>query len=310
MRTIFSFFLSTLFLFSLQLWSQTPSENDHFQKFNHFEKNSITIPKNTTTPINKRDRDVPWFVERFKIAAGLFQANSNTSIQVGTNNGVIGTEIDFEDDLGFSSKASTFIGNFQWRASSRSRFDLTYYNIRRKSEYTLEKDIDFGENTYNINTSINAFFNTQIYRFSYGYAIMSKPKYEIGFLFGTHIIGGNVGIGLTTANNELDAEEDLGFTAPLPDFGIWGGVSLSKRFAINGEFDYLALEIDNIRGRILAYNFGLTFRAVKQLDLTATFTGMHFRVDAERRNLNGHFVWSYNGPALLATFSFGNKNWH
>ncbi|MFD2890635.1 hypothetical protein ACFS5J_01220 [Flavobacterium chuncheonense] len=307
MRTIFPVFLSILFFFSFPLWSQNPLENDYFQKLNNFE---ITIHENTITPSNTKDRDVPWFVERFKIAAGLFQANSNTSIRVGTNNGKIGTEIDFEDDLGFSTTASTFIANFQWRASSRSRFDLTYYNIRRNSEYTLKKDIEFGDNTYNIDATVNAFFNTQIYRFSYGYAILSKPTFEVGLLFGAHIIGGNVGIGLTTANNELEAEEDLGFTAPLPDFGIWGGVSLSKRFAFNGEFDYLAVEIDNIRGRILAYNFGLTFRAVKQLDLTATYTGMHFRVDAERRHLNGHFVWSYNGPALLATFSFGNKKWH
>src|SRR4051812_9989965 len=49
----------------------------------------------------------PWFVERFKISAGFFVPISNTSIEVSNKQGNNGTDIDFEDDLGFKRSAET-----------------------------------------------------------------------------------------------------------------------------------------------------------------------------------------------------------
>ena len=120
----------------------------------------------------------PWFVEKFKISAGTFIPINNTRVQVGLTNGNAGTLVDFENDLGFKKSSGTFMADFQYRLTRRSRFDLSYYGISRSSTHTLQKNITFGEHTYNINSSVGAFFNTNIYRFSYGYSIIEKPKYE------------------------------------------------------------------------------------------------------------------------------------
>ena len=62
----------------------------------------------------------PWWVERFKVTAGMFFPVNNTSVKVGSPDGEFGTTIDFEDNLGFSKHTFTFLGDFQWRASRRS----------------------------------------------------------------------------------------------------------------------------------------------------------------------------------------------
>ena len=252
----------------------------------------------------------PWFVQRFKVSAGLFIPVNNTNIQVSVNgSSTDGTEIDFEDDLGFEKVTPTLLGDFQWRASRRSRFDFSYYLVNRKATHELDRDIIFGEDTFKTNSNVHSFFNTGIYRVSYGYALLSKSKFEAGLLVGVHIVGLKAGINFNGDNLNGALSTDYKLTAPLPDFGIWGGYEFSKRFAVNMEADFLSLTVNNITGSIVAYNFVLSYRILEPLHVALGYSGLNFKVDAVKDNLSAHLKWGYNGPSLTATYSFGNKNW-
>jgi hypothetical protein len=251
---------------------------------------------------------LPWFVERFKLSAGGMFIVNKTNIQVALH-GIDGTEIDAEKDLGFNKEVGTFLANFQWQISRRSRITLNYYNIKRSSNHTLQKDIVFDDKTYYANSSVYTFFNTAIYQFSYGYAILSKPKYEAGVFIGTHIVGANSGISLNGTSNGVSVSNNFGFTAPLPDIGLWGGYATSNRFAINADISYFALTLNSNTGRLLAFNLTFTYKLVKQLDLSLGYSGLDFKVNTLKKNVTGNFKWGYNGPALAVNFSFGKKNW-
>jgi hypothetical protein len=255
-------------------------------------------------------RTVPWFVERFKLTAGFFAPVNNTNIRVDGNNGNYGTDIDFENDLGFNKHTSTFLGDFQWRSSSRSRFDFSYYRLDRSSSATLQKTINFGNYTYNLGAQVDAYFNSNIYRISYGYAILSKPTYEAGLLIGAHVVKFGIGLDATGNNVSGSVQSNVGLTAPLPDFGLWGGWTMGKRWAVNAEVDYLGITIDNIQGRIIAYNAAVTYKPLKSLSFAAGYTGLNFKLDTDREKLNGHLRWGYNGPSITASFSFGRKAWN
>jgi hypothetical protein len=258
---------------------------------------------------SSESRKVPWYVEKFRVSAGFFAAINNTNIRVSNVSGEVGTDVNFENDLGFKKHSATFLGDFQWRSSSRSRFDLSYIYIGRTSDKTIQKDIMFGGDTYPVNTQIDAFFNTRIYRFSYGYAILSKPNFEAGLLIGAHIVGASVGLSAVGNSANLNLTDDFGFTAPLPDFGVWGGYTFSDRWAITGEFDYFALTVDNINGKILGFNALVTYRAIGHLDVSAGYTGFNFDVGVTRPKWNGDFNWGYNGPTLTVSYSFGKGSW-
>ncbi|MEX0635292.1 MAG: hypothetical protein WD135_00885 [Ferruginibacter sp.] len=221
----------------------------------------------------------------------------------------MGTDIDFENDLGFTKSSGTFIAEFKYRLSKRSRFDLGYFRINRKSTKTITEDINFGEDTYPANTSIGAFFKTDIYRFSYGYSVIQQPKFEVGFLIGAHIINSKTGLSAIGNNIGISLENDFGFTAPLPDLGIWGGYTFSKRFAVNAEVNYLALKVGDIGGRILGGSLSFLYRVTKQFDLGLGYTGLNFNIDVTKPKLSGSFKWGYNGPSLTAHYSFGKKYW-
>ncbi|HET7001077.1 MAG TPA: hypothetical protein VFI33_07200 [Puia sp.] len=251
----------------------------------------------------------PWWVEKFKFGAGFFVPINNTKVEVGATGTSDGTDIDFQKDLGFNAATFTYMLGFQWRISRRSRVNLTYYNMQRSSTHTLQKDITFNEQTYYINSSINAYFNTSIYQFSYGYAFIEKPTYEVGVLIGAHTVGNKAGISLNGASSGLSSDNNFGFTAPLPDLGIWGGYAFSNRFAVNLDFDYLSLTINNVNGRLIAYDIVFIYKLIKQLDVALAYTGLNFNVKTTKKNITGDFRWGYNGPSLGLTYAFGERSW-
>ena len=269
----------------------------------------ILIGYSQTIDSTKTDQKIaPWFVERFKISAGFFYPVNNTSIQVGIT-GKPGTEIDLETDLGFNAKTGILMTDFQWRASRRSRFNFGYYNIKRSSDYVLQKDITFDSITYHTNASVHSFFNTAIYQFSYGYAIVAKSKFELGLRLGFHIVGVEAGIALNSTSMNLSKSTNYQITAPLPDLGIWGGYAFSNRLAANLEVEYLSLSVNGISGSIMSYNLSVLYKVTDRLNLSLGYSGLDFSVNADGNKANGHFKWGYNGPALAATFSFGKKSW-
>jgi len=175
----------------------------------------------------------PWWVEKFRVSAGFFVPVSSTKIQVSANGYIDGTNIDLNKDLGYNADIATFITSFQWRISRRSRLTLGYFNMQRSTTHKLQKDIIFDSTTYPANTVVNSYFNTTIYQFSYGYAIVEKPDYEIGIQIGTHAVESKVGITSNGYSAGATISNNFGVSAPLPDLGIWGGFAFSKRLAAN-----------------------------------------------------------------------------
>ncbi|MBD0833596.1 hypothetical protein [Aestuariibaculum sediminum] len=245
-----------------------------------------------------------WYSHKYEIHAGAFFPLNNTQVRVGSTTSGKGSLLDLEDNLGFSKYTTSFYGTFSWQVSKRSRFDLNYFYLSRSSRYTIDKDIVFGENTYNADAQIEAFFNTQILRFSYGYAIFNKPKYQIGALIGTHILFGNIGLRAETNVGSGEIKDNLDFTAPLPDLGLWNKFLISKKLALYSNMNYLSLKINNISGRILSYNASVSYSLIPNLNLNLGYTGLNFRVDIEKERLNGFLKWGYNGPTITAMYSF------
>jgi hypothetical protein len=250
----------------------------------------------------------PWYVERFQLSGAFFLPVNNTNVQIGITDGAPGTDIDFQKDLGFTKYIATYLASFQWRISRRSRINLGYYDIKLSANHTLQKDIEFEGETYPIHSSVNSFFNTAIYQFSYGYAIISKPKYELGLLIGTHVLVSDVGLSVN-GNAGATGSRSFAFNAPLPDLGVWGGYVFSNRLAVNLNVDYLSLNIGANSGTIFAYNVLFLYRLISQLNLSLGYSGLNFKVTDVKTDFTGTFRWGYNGPALGVSYSFGRSPW-
>lgn len=247
-----------------------------------------------------------WLKHRFKVKAGVFFPLNNTNVKVDGANGNIGTEIDFEDDLGFTGYSSSFIADLNWRVSRRSTVAFEYYYLGRKSTKTLDREINFGDNTYPLNAEVSAFFNTQIARFSYGYAFISKPKIEAGVLIGAHFLISDVGLRLeSNFIEDREIKNNFDFVAPLPDIGLWGNFGIAKRMELFANANYFYIQVGDYTGSIISYSLSLSYNVYRNLDVELGYTGLNFEVDVEKQRLDGALKWGYNGPSLKLAYSFG-----
>ncbi len=265
--------------------------------------------QNEVAKSHKKKPAPPTYTERLRVSAGAFAAINNTIIKVDGSNGRIGTTINFQKDLGFTQSTATFLGDIGWRASRRSSFNLNFFHINRTSTHILQKDINFRDSTYPINSRVQGFFNTDIYQFSYGYAVLLRPRYEAGFAIGIHVVGANSGLGILTTRGELSREQDFGFTGLLPDLAVWGSYGIAKNWVVNGSFGYLALGVDSTWGRILTFNTVVTYHFAKHFSTSVGYTDLNFKVKVTRRIGKGNLEWGYNGPSLTLNYSFGKNHW-
>ncbi|UOK41278.1 MULTISPECIES: hypothetical protein [Flavobacterium] len=271
-------------------------------------KTGEVTPVVQDTVVDSNLRDVPWYVERYRISVGGYEMLNNTNISIEGTSGR-GTDVDFERDLGFDKKNTTILAEFEWRSSSRSRFTLNYFNSRRNSSRTLDRDITIGDETYFINTSLNTSLETNFFRFSYGYAIFSKPKYEVGLLIGTHTITTKIGVEVQGETADIDRNKTFDAVAPLVDFGIWGGYAFTDRFALRGEINYFQLRIDTFDGKTFGYNVAGVYRVWKKLDVALGYGGLDLNVNFNQDRADYDIDWGHNGLMLYASYSFGNKKW-
>ncbi|WET01828.1 hypothetical protein [Flavobacterium sp. YJ01] len=297
MKKLFIFLVMTLFWIPVN--AQTFAENTSIESLTTVKSESENFQDNYAD-------DLPWHARRFKMTAGAFFPVNNTEVKVGSNNGEFGNIIDFEKDLGFNKSTTSFFGTFEWRISRRSRLGAEYYYLSRNSTKTLQKEIEFRDHVYPVNATVYAFMDNHIGRITYGYAFVSKPKYEIGALIGAHVLFGDVGIGLAGETANLEVKDNFGFTAPLPDIGVWGEFVLGRKVGLYANFNYFAIKINDFDGRLLSYNLSILYNVYQNFSLIAGYTGLNIRVDMEKERLNGFFKWGYNGPTLTATYSFGN----
>ncbi|TDX09684.1 hypothetical protein [Flavobacterium sp. S87F.05.LMB.W.Kidney.N] len=297
MKKLFVFLVMTLLWIPLK--AQTIAENNSSESLTTFKTENEDFQDSYSD-------DLPWHARRFKVTAGAFFPVNNTEVEVGSNNGSFGNLIDFEKDLGFNKSSVSFMGTFEWRISRRSRLGAEYYYLSRSATKTLQKEIEFGENVYPVNATVSAFMDNHIGRITYGYAFISKPKYEIGALIGAHVLFGDVGMRLEGATIETEYKDNFDFTAPLPDIGFWGEFVLGRKVGLYANINYFAIKINDFDGRLLSYNLSVLYNVYQNFSLTAGYTGLNIRVDVEKERLNGFFKWGYNGPTITATYSFGN----
>ena len=250
----------------------------------------------------KKAHEKPWTIRRFSVSAGGFFPVNHTSLQMNgsANNG---TSLDLEKELNFGKHTPTFLLGLNGRFG-RNRVLFNYLRIHRDKDWQLEKEIVFGDNTYPVNAEINAYFNVDIYRLSYGYSFFQNKHFDVGATFGFHLLDVDLGISVIGKSAGLNLSDSFGIPAPLPNFGIWGTYAISSKFAVTAEVDYLALKIENIKGRIFATDVNVQYRLSKHFDVYAGYMGLWVKVDATRKQFNGDFKWGYNGPLVKVSYSF------
>ena len=206
---------------------------------------------------------------------------------------LIGTTIDFKDDLGIEDEGypsgEVFVG------LGRHHLSLTYTNIDYSGSNTLTKTIVFNGETYVIDSLVTSSIEYQMIDFHYQYDFLNLENVLAGFSLGgvlqVKYLDGEVSLKTTG----LDQKED--FTIPIPMVGLNLHIGLIS--------DILEARL---RGTAMSYSGNTTYEIMADISLTLLpFIDIHggyktFVIDIDEEDVM--LDSDMSGPYVALTVSF------
>lgn len=237
--------------------------------------------------------------DSFRFTLGGFYAQSTTEARLSTATGGTGVDVNFEDLLGLASNKGVLEAAMYWRITERWRVDLDYFRVDRNGTRTLQRDVNWGDNTYPIGATVNSTFDMSDLRAAVGYSFFRRPDKELGLGLGLH---------RTTFKTSLDAvgvgAQSQNVTAPLPFISVYANFALTDTWAFSLRSDWLSLSYDKYSGGVRATAIDFVYQPFTHV---AFGFGVHslslrLQVDNPSSQLQARIV--SQGPAAFMSVSF------
>ena len=245
----------------------------------------------------------------FWLEAAAYWPDVDTEVQISSiDDDTIGTVIDLETDLNLDERK--FLPSVTAGARLGSGFSVIfdYYSLGRSGSVTIDRDIVFDDVTYPLNAVVESEFNTDIYRFTVGYAFARGDNYEIGGAIGLHATDFEValtGQG-TVGGNPVQSTQTRrrSALAPLPTLGFFGTWEVAPRLTVGGRIDYLSLSIDDYDGRLINTQATIVYRLWENVGVGLMYRYVDYRLEVTKEDYFGRIEYKFNGPAIFLQLGF------
>ena len=249
--------------------------------------------------------------DRFVFNAGLFLVGTDITARL---NGQSSTNpaIDFDETLGRASDESRGRIEAQWRFAPKHILRLAYFNYDVTRSRVIDRDITFGDTTFNAGASLSSRTKYSVYELAYEYAFLKRPMYEVAGILGVHFTDLNLALagsgtvtgpgGSTQASGSVSKESDL--PMPLPVIGIRGSWAVSPQVYLDARLQFFGLSVDGYDGHWSNAHLGATWMFTRHWGVGLGYERFTTRVDVDRSNFNGNVKLGYSGLQAFVTGSF------
>jgi hypothetical protein len=247
------------------------------------------------------------FDDTISLRVEAYFAGINSSVRVDGAGGNIGTEVDFEDDLGLSANKTLPALELGWRINDDWVLQGQYYTLGRRTDATLDRDIVVGDTTYPVNGTVGAGFDSDVYRFTINNLILQREKLEIGLGIGLHGTDFSIfveGEGAVSGQPGRFRREGRSVFAPLPTIGAFGQWEPVDRLTLSGRFDWLSLTVSDYSGRLINAEAAVAYRLFKHLDAGVAYRYVDYRLRVNQDDWNGRVSYEFSGPSIFLRAGF------
>ena len=241
------------------------------------------------------------FPETFMLRLSSYSVdNVETDVSVNSTLGVgVGTNIDYSRDLGGDDSATVLRLDMYYRFNPRHRIDFSQYRVQRSGERTLEIEIDFEDERYEIGERLSSDIDYTMYRLGYSYSFYHSEQVELSFSAGLNIMEYDFEISNTDGSDASDAS----VTAPLPMFGLRIGYAITPKWSIHYLSETFFIEIeDTLKGSLLNSEFTLRYRLFDHFILGAGLADFSADLEAHDSDWDGRIEESSRGYSVFLSY--------
>lgn len=196
------------------------------------------------------------------------------------------------------------------RFADRHKLRALEFSSSHSRSTTFDEDIEWGDETFQANGTIDGEIKFSIYELTYEYAFIRRESYELAASVGLHYADFEATLAETatatgtgaSADGRIEKSGDVG--APLPVFGLRGTWSLWKTFSIDVSGRFFSLTYGEIEGNIQDYRLLLNWQPKSWLGIGVGYDRFSVDVDVDSDNFRGTMDWQYQGPMIFYSVSF------
>jgi hypothetical protein len=245
----------------------------------------------------------------FIVDAGYFFMSTDMRVRVdGETTDSVGSDVDYDDTFGIGN-FDRFRAEASWRIAPRHLVRAMYFQNNRSASRSLERDVNFGDETFPLGVTVNARSELTVAQLSYEYAFLRRDNYELAGGIGVHYLDMGLGLDATlaaqggTASRNLD--ENATSQAPLPVLGLRGLWRLPHDFYITAQVQYFYVQFDPYSGSLIDLKASLVWQFADHVGIGIGYNDFGFRFDIDdARDFDGRLRWDYGGAIAFATFMF------
>lgn len=237
---------------------------------------------------------------RFELRlSSLFSSTDSTLIRDSAL-GEPGEEIDLEEIFGVNDEQTLSLVDTFYRLAYYHRLELSYFELRRSSQQTLNRDVQFGKLELPAGTGIDVGAWSTALRMAYSYSLMRDKQKELG-----------VSAGLSRTRFETlvsvgadGLDERLQVRAMVPTIGVYGSVALGEHWLLSADINAFALEFDRYEGYLAYLNANLERHFSNNVKAGLGFSFFGTRLESSNADVHGTFRFRHYGPKLSIALRF------
>lgn len=236
---------------------------------------------------------------RFSLSLGVFITDRDTDAEL-DGSIVDGTPTNFEKDLGLDASDTVFRVDGYFKFNNRHRLDVSLFDLSRTAEKQIERDVQWGDTLYAIDTTVKSDLSLEIYKLAYTYSFLQSEAGYLGATAGLYVADSKASLKEAT----LGMAEVGELTAPLPVIGFRGERALSDRWTLRASGEFFFIEYDNVEGSLIDIYAGVDFSVLDNLSIGLGFNSVAIDVDATQNDFDGALDWKYSGGLAFFKFDF------
>ena len=245
----------------------------------------------------------PIFTNRVVFGAGAFWANTDAVIGAEALNSPLEAEIDF-DNLGLDETVTAPMAYALLRLGNRWRIELDYTNIEQDGSGYIDS-VDVGAITIPVGGTISSYLNTRFISTRLGFSVLRNETLELGVSAGVSAASIEAGVagsidGVGSGSGDVSAD------VPLPSFGIYGTLAITKKLSIGGRAGLFSIEVGDDTGDLQDFFASIDYFFTKNVGIGLAYKYINIDVKIKEDTYRQLYKIRQSGPVAYLSIGFGS----
>jgi hypothetical protein len=248
----------------------------------------------------------------FVISLGLFVVNQTNDVQLNGTANLKDNSVDFGKTFGTDGNASRFRADALWRITPTQHVTFMWFTNDVSGTRTLNKDINWGDDTFKAGFSATGEVRHNVYELSYEYAFWRARDYEVAASIGVHYdqlranISGTATVTLPDGTIERASSQSktASAPAPLPVLGLSGKWAATDNILLDASAQVFKISINGIDGSWWDLRAEGTWMFTHHIGVGVGYDYFDVHATMSKNNFNGDIQWGYQGVTVFVRGGF------